>query len=138
MKPAAMARGRGSVGVGVVADIEENAANGGPVQGGQSWRDVLPIHPAADLFPMMSPDELKALTEDIARGMQSPVILIEVAESPVKVKAGRGQLKPVALLDGRNRLDAMEAIIGKSGKVFYFDEPLKMAAGGDIYLPTWD
>ena len=25
-----------------------------------SWRDVLPIHPAADLFPLMSPDELTA------------------------------------------------------------------------------
>ena len=26
----------------------------------KSWRDVLPIHPAADLFPLMSPDELTA------------------------------------------------------------------------------
>ena len=25
-----------------------------------SWRDVRPIHPAADLFPLMSPDELTA------------------------------------------------------------------------------
>ena len=33
----------------------------------KSWRDVIKIHPAADLFPMMSPDELKALGEDIKR-----------------------------------------------------------------------
>jgi hypothetical protein len=26
----------------------------------KSWRDILPVHPAADLFPMMSRDELRA------------------------------------------------------------------------------
>ncbi len=31
----------------------------------KSWRDVIKIYPAADLFPMMSPDELKTLGEDI-------------------------------------------------------------------------
>ena len=31
----------------------------------KSWRDVIKVHPATDLFPMMSPDELKALGEDI-------------------------------------------------------------------------
>jgi hypothetical protein len=30
-----------------------------------SWRDILPVHPAADLFPMMTPDEITALGEDI-------------------------------------------------------------------------
>ena len=29
------------------------------------WRDVLQIHPAAELFPLMTPDELRALGEDI-------------------------------------------------------------------------
>ena len=31
----------------------------------QSWRDILPIHPAAALFPRMSRDELRELGEDI-------------------------------------------------------------------------
>jgi hypothetical protein len=64
-----------------------------------SWRDVLPIHPAAELFPRMNPDELRALGEDInAHGLTSPIVLWkEKIESP-----------PV-LLDGRSRLDAMEA-----------------------------
>lgn len=63
-----------------------------------SWRAVIPVHPAADLFPMMAPDEKKALGEDIKKnGITVPVTLW---------KAGNGRLM---LLDGRNRLDAMEA-----------------------------
>ena len=33
----------------------------------QSWRDVLKVHPAAELFPLMSDAELKELGEDIKR-----------------------------------------------------------------------
>src|SRR5262249_46371634 len=66
----------------------------------QSWRDVLPVHPAADLFPMMARDDLLALGKDIKdNDLLTPVVLIQVDKSPVKVKG-----KPVALLDGRNRL----------------------------------
>jgi hypothetical protein len=63
-----------------------------------SWRDLMPVHPAADIFPMMPDDELLALGEDIKRnGLTSPIaIMIENA-------------KPV-LLDGRNRLAAMEHV----------------------------
>jgi hypothetical protein len=65
-----------------------------------SWRDVLPIHPAAELFPLMSADELRELGEDIKKnGLTSTIILW----SP----DGRG---PSSLLDGRNRLDAMELV----------------------------
>jgi hypothetical protein len=68
-----------------------------------SWRDVLPIHPAADLFPLMSPDELKALGEDIkVTGLTSAVVLWR---DNVEAEA--------VLLDGRNRLDAIEAAIGR-------------------------
>jgi hypothetical protein len=59
-----------------------------------SWRDHLPVHPAADLFPLMSEDELRELGENIkANGMLSPIILHQGM-----------------LLDGRNRLDAMESV----------------------------
>jgi hypothetical protein len=61
----------------------------------KTWRDSLPVHPAADLFPSMSGAELRELGENIkADGLQSPVIIYD------------GQL-----LDGRNRLDAM-ALVG--------------------------
>ena len=60
----------------------------------KSWREVLPVHPAADLLPLMTPDELKSLGDDIkSRGLLEGVALLD------------GEL-----LDGRNRLDAMEAV----------------------------
>ena len=63
----------------------------------KSWRDVLQIHPAADPWPMMMPDELRALGEDIKKnGMQVPISILHE--------------KPTKLLDGRNRLDAMEMV----------------------------
>jgi hypothetical protein len=55
-----------------------------------SCRDVLKVHPAADLFPMMPADELKALGEDIKKhGLREPIILYEDM-----------------ILDGRNRYRA--------------------------------
>jgi ParB/Sulfiredoxin domain len=74
----------------------------------KSWRDVLPVHPAAELFPLMSPDELKALSEDIKKnGLQHSVAMW---------RDDKGKLW---LLDGRNRLDALELIginLVKAGK----------------------
>jgi hypothetical protein len=60
-----------------------------------SWRDHLKIHPSAELFPLMSEGELRELGEDIKKnGLRSPIIICK----------GR------RLLDGRNRLDAMELV----------------------------
>ena len=61
------------------------------------WRAQYKVHPAADVFPMMSDDELAALGEDIkANGLRSPITVID---APDGVRY---------LLDGRNRLEAME------------------------------
>lgn len=58
------------------------------------WRDHLPIHPAADFFPLMPEAELRELAEDIkANGLRN------------KVSLHNGML-----LDGRNRLDALELL----------------------------
>jgi hypothetical protein len=65
----------------------------------KSWRDALAIHPAAELFPRMSEAELAALAEDIkANGLKSPIVLW----SP------ESKNPPRYVLDGINRLDAME------------------------------
>jgi hypothetical protein len=54
--------------------MSSNRANGTPAS--SSWRSALPIHPAAELSPRMSPDELRALGEDIVKsGLKSPIVL---------------------------------------------------------------
>jgi len=83
-----------------------------------SWRDVLPIHPAAELFPPMSPDERCALGEDIIRnGLTAPVALW-------RPDPKRG----AQLLDGRNRLDAIEKATGSPAEV----GPPSIMAGKDF------
>jgi hypothetical protein len=65
------------------------------------WREVLKIHPAADLFPLMSKDELDELAADIKRGgLTSTIALCDDHET------GETEI----LLDGRNRLDALELL----------------------------
>jgi hypothetical protein len=65
----------------------------------KSWRDVLPVHPAAELFPPMAPAELKVLGADIKKnGLRVPTIWWRDPAT-----------QQLFLLDGRNRLDAIEA-----------------------------
>src|SRR5437868_187104 len=64
----------------------------------KSWRDKFKIHPAAGLFPMMGAAELRELGEDIRKNdLSTTICMIEVDGE-------------VQLLDGRNRLDAMELV----------------------------
>jgi hypothetical protein len=63
-----------------------------------SWRGKIPIHPAADLFPLIDEAEKLALGQDIVKnGLASPIGVTLVKNNPT-------------LIDGRNRLDAMEAV----------------------------
>jgi hypothetical protein len=67
-----------------------------------SWRNILPVHPAAELFPRMSPDELCELGEDmLENGVTSPIALWRADP--------KAQLQ---MLDGINRLDAIELVTG--------------------------
>jgi len=71
----------------------------------KSWRDVIEVHPAADLFPEMTADEKLALPKDIKKnGLIAPVALWRADREG-----------PLMLLDGRNRLDAMEDVWGGQG-----------------------
>ncbi|WFU88742.1 ParB N-terminal domain-containing protein [Rhizobium sp. CC1099] len=76
----------------------------------KSWRDTIKIHPAADLFPMMSDPELRELGEDIKRnGLRLPIYMWAPEESS----------RSYQLVDGRNRLTAMEfvgiRVLGENG-----------------------
>jgi hypothetical protein len=74
----------------------------------KSWRDVLPVHPAAELFPLMAEAELRELGESIkAGGLSSRIVLWSPACGS----------KGVCLIDGRNRLDAMELVGLDTSKV---------------------
>ena len=66
----------------------------------QSWRDTLPIHPAAELFPLMSPDELRGAR----RGHQT-------STGSRRRSCCGSDGKSQFLLDGRSRLDAIEIAI---------------------------
>ena len=66
----------------------------------KTWRDIVKVHPAADVFPLMSDDDLKTLAEDIkANGLSVPVTLWR---DP--------QTGEYWLLDGRNRMNGLELI----------------------------
>src|SRR5947207_12074641 len=122
-------RGRSSmtsadaVAAAVVADESardaENAA----------WRDRIKIHPAADLFPVMSDPELDALAADIAQNGLLPSAQLtfwtpmqmgdkgwgRILDTDFRVLDWANRHKwrrgyDLFLLDGRNRLAAIERI----------------------------
>jgi hypothetical protein len=85
----------------------------------KSWRDVLRVHPAAELFPIMPLDELRALGEDIKKnGLHEGVAILDDQ-----------------LLDGRNRLDAMELVgiklVTGNGQIEWANVPSRNVKGVD-------
>jgi hypothetical protein len=69
------------------------------VPSGKSWRDLIKIHPEANKFPLLDQHKLIALGDDIkATALRLRAVL---------VKEENGEW---VLGDGRNRLDAMEAV----------------------------
>src|SRR5258706_7597610 len=69
------------------------------------WRNVLKVHPACELFPPLPPDELRELGEDIKKN--------RLQERAKVMRQG----DKFVLIDGRSRLDAIEAV-GLPIKVF--------------------
>ena len=78
----------------------------------RSWREILAQHPACELFPSLSEDELREIGEDIRRKgrLTSPIVLLQVREPQIINGLQYNSLDDLALLDGRNRLDAMELV----------------------------
>jgi len=75
------------------------------------WRKYYPVHPCAELFPKLNPQEFSKLRKSLNEtGLQVPVILWVDSATDVTY-----------LLDGRNRLDALEAngvrVIGNDNKL---------------------
>ena len=74
-----------------------------PNPAGLSWRDRVEVHPAADRYPMMSGDEFEQFIKDIAKNGQREGIVLWTPEQPETTLPQK-----VYVLDGRNRLDAIE------------------------------
>ena len=70
----------------------------------KGWRAFLPIHPAAELFPLMSEAELKELADDIDKHELAE--LVSLYHDP---ELG------LCVLDGRNRFDALELLNWEAG-----------------------
>ena len=87
------------------------------------WRERYKVHPAADVFRIMSDEELLELGEDIkANGLQSPIICQD----------GPGLI----LLDGRNRLEAMELIgldVGQVDTIFVKGNPVSAIISANVH-----
>jgi hypothetical protein len=77
----------------------------------KNWRDVLPIHPAADLFPLMDAQRLAELVEDIrTNGLQHSIVLCD----------GK-------ILDGRNRYLACQKAKIEPAFIDYVGDPFAYA-----------
>jgi hypothetical protein len=77
------------------------------MNGPTSWRDKIKVHPAADLFPMMSQAELQELAHDIREHGLRRGVVFWTPES-VESSISRKPPEEIYLLDGRNRLAALE------------------------------
>jgi hypothetical protein len=72
---------------------------------------TLPVHPAAELFPMMDDDALAELAEDIAeKGQMHPIVVAMIGDPPT-----------LTLIDGRNRLKACQ-LAGVEPKVTFLND----------------
>jgi hypothetical protein len=99
------------------------------------WRKVLPPHPAAEMFPLMIPDELRELREDIKKhGLHARIVVWQPEDKDDKREF---------LLDGRNRLDALQTLdrldfspdygLCLKGPNGFSRLPMQYVIGGDPY-----
>ena len=79
----------------------------------QSWRETLPVHLEADLYPLLSktdPALLKKVGEDIREnGLKVPIVILREGD-PLAGHIDCNDRANYKLVDGRNRLDAMAAV----------------------------
>jgi len=98
-----------------------------------SWREILPIHPAAQLLPRMTEQELRELGEDIkSRGLLQPIFILQESLGDADFR--------YSLLDGVNRLDAMEVVgikfeIGHDSRCGWMLD-FESHSHGELYVPV--
>jgi hypothetical protein len=102
------------------------------------WREKYKVHPAADVFPMMSDEELAELAEDIRKNGLCDPIAFYVPREMRGEKVDAELLHEVdrfQLLDGRNRMAALE-LLGEfenaHGTEDFADDQVKFIDSSDI------
>jgi hypothetical protein len=91
-----------------------NTEDGNPVAIG--WRNVFKVHPACAILRAMPPDQLRALGEDIkANGLQETIKYVRYNRRTEQYDDASRRPSDdddvdLILIDGRNRLDAMEMV----------------------------
>jgi hypothetical protein len=100
----------------------------------QSWRDLIKVHPAADRFPMMTDAELVELGKDIVKNGVKQWL---VCWTPERVEQFvENEQCDWYLLDGRNRLEALERVItDPQERVEAVRRALQVGAGGFAGFP---
>jgi len=87
----------------------------------KSWRAVYKVHPGADVFPLPE-DDLRKLGEDIqVNGLKEPIVLCT------------DENEELVVLDGRNRLDAMELV----GIEILENQSARNSPGGKPNVKDW-
>jgi hypothetical protein len=99
-----------------------------------SWRDRVKVHPAADLFPMMADDELDELAKDIKKHGRHQQLVFWTPER--LGRSGPDGPKEVYLLDGRNRLAAIERAFAGDipAQASGIEDAIYLGRGGDVRL----
>src|SRR5690242_4166210 len=74
-----------------------------------AWQEHIKVHPSAEMFPQMSGAELEELGRDIvANGLRHPIVLF--CDREKRGPRDRAEPSELVVLDGRNRLNALEAV----------------------------
>src|ERR1700723_1937610 len=97
--------GAGDAEAGNVAQLDgrEHSPSTADRAESKTWRDLIEVHPAADQFPLMEGKELEDLVSDIREhnGIKVPLVFWKDPDTGKRL-----------LLDGRNRLNAVEHALG--------------------------
>jgi protein gp37 len=96
------------------------------------WRADLKVHPAADMFPMMSDAELDELTYDIAQhGLRQPIVWLNG-----QLLDGRNRVAAISRIPDKNRREEIERRLqeGKDCIVFPFlDDPIGYVVSANVH-----
>lgn len=103
-----------------VDEAQEQAESLGLAPNHRPWRDVLPIHPAANAWELLPTDKLQQLADSIDKnGLRVPITIWYPGKT-IK-RYGFEEFDDCFLLDGRNRLDAIEFLFREGRITGYWD-----------------